>query len=188
MNNTEQEVRALLGMLDSLNVDTNKIKVFIETGSHRGHGSIFWASIFNKVYSIELSEDLYSYCVSNHNHINNLKFYKGSSPKILENLINEVNEPYFLFLDAHGSGGDTTFDPEVGRHGSPVLDEIKSVRLNIPKFIVIDDYIDFINIPTYPKLNEIEEQVKKIGNYSDALIIKNEILWKGMICFKLNEN
>jgi hypothetical protein len=177
-----------LALLETLEVDLSQVKVCIETGSHRGNGTATFASKFNKVYSIELSDDLYDYCVKTHTN-SNIKFIKGASTDKLTDLVANINDPYFLFLDAHGSGGDTTFDERVGRFGSPVLDEISSVSKNIPKWIVIDDLycFDDMTLPEYPRRNEIIEAIEKIGNYELPVVImyNEKPQW---FCFKLKED
>lgn len=171
--------------LNRIGVNPKEIRLCIETGTHRGWGTERWASFFDEVITIELSEELFNYCEETYN-FKNVKFLQGSSYKILENIIDEITCPYFLFLDAHGSGGDTTFDDNIGRFGSPVIKEIQAVKENPPEIIAVDDLADFENIPSYPKPEEIKKEVSKIGKYNSS-IYKQDDFTKGILVFKLQK-
>jgi hypothetical protein len=175
-----------LDLISGVEINREICKTMIETGSHRGFGAAAWASFFENVISIELSEELHDYCKKTH-ILPNLTFLQGTSTSLLENLVSDINHDYVLFLDAHGSGGDTVFDPVVGRYGAPVLQEIDCVKKNPPKHILIDDYSDFVEISSYPKLEQIYQKVLSIGNYTPPHIHKTNSSPKGVICFrKLN--
>jgi hypothetical protein len=91
-----------------------------------------------------------------------------------------MTSKYFLFLDAHGSGGDTTFHEQIGRLGSPAIQEIIACKNNPPEYIVLDDLQDFDLIPSYPKRPQIIEAVSRIGKYENSIIN----LYKGWFVFK----
>ncbi len=179
------ESNTTIKFLKSIGVDPKEIKLCIETGTHRGWGAERWAAFFDRVITIELSEELFKYCKETYD-LKNVKFLQGSSYEVLGNIINEVTSPYFLFLDAHGSGGDTTFDNNVGRYGSPVIKEIQAVKKNLPEIIAVDDLSDFENIPSYPTPAEIKKEVSKIGKYT-SLIYKEDEFTKGILVFKLQK-
>tara|TARA_R110000751_G_scaffold124071_1_gene225147 strand:+ start:1618 stop:2157 length:540 start_codon:yes stop_codon:yes gene_type:complete len=152
-------------LLKHLKVDPKKIPLCIETGTHRGWGTEQWSKFFEKVITIELSEELFKFCLDTYG-LSNVEFLQGSSDKVLKDLIENITQPYFLFLDAHGSGGDTTYDKSVGRFGSPVIEEIKAIKNNLPQFIVIDDWNLFTELPSYPDPDIVKEEVSKVGDYS----------------------
>ena len=172
-------------LLKHLGVDPKKVPLCIETGTHRGWGAEQWSKFFEKVITIELSEELFEFCIKTYD-LPNVKFLQGSSNEILQNIISDITDPYFLFLDAHGSGGDTTYDESVGRYGSPVIREIQAVEKNLPQFIIVDDLSDFIQIDSYPNPEKIKEAVSKIGNYSSQTY-KRDVFTKGVLVFKLQE-
>ncbi len=172
-------------LLKHLRVDPKKIPLCIETGTHRGWGTEAWASFFDKVFTIELSEGLFQFCLDTYD-LSNVEFLCGSSPKILNELLPDINKPYFLFLDAHGSGGDTTHDESIGRFGSPAISEIQAAKNNPPKLIVIDDLSDFEKMPEYPDPEIIKKEVAKIGDYH-SFIYSCDVMVKGALVFKLNE-
>lgn len=164
---------ATLDLLRKLGFPKENVKICIETGTHRGYGVETFVSLFDKVYSVELAKDLYEFCKEQFKDNAKVELFNGPSPEFISSIVPNINSKYFLFLDAHGSGGDTTFDNRVGRLGSPVLDEIQSCLANprnLPEFIVIDDLSDFIDLATYPKPNQIIEKVKELGEYSNHII------------------
>lgn len=171
--------------LKRIGVDPKEIRLCIETGTHRGWGTERWASFFDEVITIELSEELFKYCKETYD-LKNVKFLQGSSNEVLEDIIDEITCPYFLFLDAHGSGGDTTFDHNIGRFGSPVIKEIQAVKEKPPEIIAVDDLVDFENIPSYPTPEEIKKEVSKIGEYTSSTYYSDEFT-KGILVFKLNK-
>ena len=172
-------------LLKHFKVDPKKIPLCVETGTHRGWGTKVWSSFFRNVVTIELSEELFEFCLDTYD-LPNVKFLQGSSYNILENIIDEITCPYFLFLDAHGSGGDTTFDDDIGRFGSPVIKELQAVKNNPPEFIGVDDLSDFENIPSYPTPEEIKKEASKIGEYTSSTYYSDEFT-KGILVFKLNK-
>jgi hypothetical protein len=172
-------------LLKYLKVDPKKIPICVETGTHRGWGTKVWSSFFDKVFTIELSEELFKFCLDTY-ELSNVEFLQGSSAKVLKDLIEDITQPYFLFLDAHGSGGDTTYDESVGRFGSPVISEINAIKNNLPKFIIVDDLSDFEQISTYPDPKTIKEDLLKLGDYSFSNYSDGKFT-KGVLICELNE-
>lgn len=172
--------QAIVDLMKQLGFPKEDIPVVIETGTHRGWGTEAFSKHFKQVYSIELSKELYDYCTETYKHIDNIRFQLGHSPEILTILSNHIKQKYFLFLDAHGSGGDTTFHEGVGRMGSPAIQEILACKNNPPEYIVIDDLQDFDLIPSYPKRPQMVEAAAQIGKYECSVIN----LYKGWLVFK----
>lgn len=146
-------------------INWSQIDFVIETGTHHGGTTRFLHSLGKKVYTVEISGKLFHeyspalielgiVCI-NSDSVNGIKQILDSKP----------SGKYLLFLDAHGSGGDTTFDPRVGRFGSPILSEIEECKGNPPEIIVVDDYNDCIKLSTYPSPEEIKKLILEVGDY-----------------------
>jgi len=166
-------------LMKELGFPKENIPVCIETGTHRGWGTESFSKYFKRVYTIELSQELFEYCTETYKNLSNIRFLQGHSPELLPEIVKNLPK-YFLFLDAHGSGGDTTFHDQVGRLGSPAIQEILACKENPPEYIVIDDLQDFDMIPSYPKRSQIWEAVSSIGSYEGSVIN----LYKGWFVFK----
>lgn len=183
-NSPEQFPIHYLDYLKSLDINFKQIKTAIETGSHRGGGSLVFASVFEKVYSVELSKMLYDYCKSTYIE-SSINFIHGASTDLLPDIVSQIDGEYFVFLDAHGSGGDTTFDERIGRYGSPVLLELESLKKNPPAIIAIDDLYCFDDTSlNYPSREQIIQKVKEIGKYSDPIIYYYMDKHPQWFCFK----
>lgn len=160
-----------------LSLITGKLpNVMVETGTHLGASTRIFSELFKDVYTIELSDQLIKLAKEiNHDKLN-IKYYHGKSHILLSEIVSNIHEDYVIFLDAHGSGGDTTFDEDIGRLGSPVLLELEAVKDNKPKIIIIDDLRDFKEISTYPSVQSIKDKLKDMG-YNDIYIVNYAKGW-----------
>jgi hypothetical protein len=112
--------------------------VFIETGSYKGEGiQSAIESGFNKIYSIELSEYYFKYCVEKFKERSDVKIIKGDSSIELKNLLDIINEPVTFWLDGHYSEGKTA----KGEKYSPLMEELEIIKSHFIKThtIIIDD-------------------------------------------------
>ena len=117
---------------------TNNIKTkqYIETGTYLGNGIKNVLSNYEKIHSIELSEKWYHHNVNQFKNNPKVKIYLGDSKKKLPELLNKINEPVTIFLDAHYSGGTTAF----GEEEVPLLFELEILKKRkYDDIIIIDD-------------------------------------------------
>jgi hypothetical protein len=116
--------------------NNKKTNHYIETGTYLGDGIKCVLSEYTNIHSIELSERWYTYNVEQFKNNNNVKMYLGDSKIILPKLLENINEPITIYLDAHYSGGTTAFgDEEV-----PLLFELEILKnRNYDDIIIIDD-------------------------------------------------
>jgi len=149
------QIGLVRAVCEELNINIEHYRSIIETGSYKGDGAFFCSQVFENVHSIELSEDLYNFCQEKYKNIKNIQFYNGDSPDEIKKIISKIDHKYILFLDAHGSGGDTTFHNKYGRYGTPIIEELESVKDKQPDVIIIDDYKDYqhLNLLEYSKIN-----------------------------------
>lgn len=115
------------------NVKTNH---YIETGTYLGYGIQGVLNNYENIHSIELSEKWYQHNVEQFKNNTNVKMYLGDSKKILPELLNNINEPVTIYLDAHYSGGPTAF----GEEEVPLLFELEILKnRKYDDIIIIDD-------------------------------------------------
>ncbi|MGE5438078.1 MAG: hypothetical protein ACM3O3_12770 [Syntrophothermus sp.] len=114
-------------------------KVFIETGSYKGDGiEKALEAGFDKIISIEITPEYYELCVEKFKDNENVKIYLGDSVKLLSDILNDINEPVVLWLDAHYTEPTTLYGDKM----CPVLDEINIIKEHAKKYndiILIDD-------------------------------------------------
>jgi hypothetical protein len=116
-----------------------KTENFIETGSYLGDGiQLAIESGFGRIYSIELSENLYNHCVSRFSQYNIVNIVLGDSTvKLKEILDNNPNTSFTFWLDGHYSGGMTAR----GEKDCPLREELECIlsRNITGEIIYIDD-------------------------------------------------
>lgn len=147
------------------------ISVFVETGTARGDGVQVALNVgFDEIYSIELNEVLYEDCKSKFHNNKNVTLFCGSSEVELPKLLEQIDKPFLLWLDAHHSGG-----PLIGEFMDIYLPkELDSIMKYSDKFvdsvIMIDDMNYFKDADvkldngktTFEWCDEIEKLVKKL--------------------------
>ena len=114
----------------------NKTNHFIETGTYLGEGIKRTLHNYENIHSIELSKKWYEFNIEQFKTNNHVKIYLGDSKIILPKLLNIIEEPVTVYLDAHYSGGTTAF----GDEETPLLfelDILKNRKYN--DIIIIDD-------------------------------------------------
>jgi hypothetical protein len=91
---------------------------------------------YTNIHSIELSQKWYDYNVEQFKTNYNVNMYLGDSKKILPDLLNNINEPITIYLDAHYSGTPTAF----GDEETPLLFELEILKNRLyDDIIIIDD-------------------------------------------------
>jgi hypothetical protein len=146
------------------------IPTCIETGTHVGEGTWALSLYFNRVFTIEIVKELYEFNLATYDKILHPRttFLLGSSIEVLKDLIPTINERYCLYLDAHGSGDDTGFDPSIGQTGTPIPFELEACINNPPALIIMDDYKDFGTMD-YPQFDVVRKAVATLGNYKEYI-------------------
>jgi len=88
-----------------------EIKTFIETGTLWGDGVDYALdSGFENVISIEINEILANKAKQKYVNDSRVTIIHGSSCKVLESILSEINEPVLFWLDAHFPGADANLD------------------------------------------------------------------------------
>ncbi len=150
--------------------------VFVETGTWCGDGVMnAYESGFDQIHSIELFEPLYNQNVERFNQYNNIHLYLGDSSLMLYDVIKNIDDNIFFWLDGHYSGDGTAQSNLLGIYEFPLLLEIQQISKHRVKnhTILIDDLRCF---PSIEKQNELGFKT----NYS-VDILKEELL-------KINNN
>jgi hypothetical protein len=90
-------------------------RFFVETGTFMGDTTAAVADLFEKCFTIELSEQLYHRACDRLSKLGNVRCLEGDSGQIVSDLIrNRLAGPTLFWLDAHASGGvtsDAGYDP-----------------------------------------------------------------------------
>ena len=137
-----------------------KTEKFIETGSYIGNGiELALLSGFEKIYSIELSEDYFNLCSDKFRYNNKVELILGDSYYELKKLLNKYPDTSFTYwLDGHYSGGDTAF----GVEETPIIKELESIlSRNVGgELIYIDDMRLYRDMNKVVNIKRMEDLIR----------------------------
>ncbi len=150
-----------------------KPSVFIETGTYYGGSIVAVNHLFKKIYSIELSKELFLLAVDKFKHNKKIFIIHGDSALELPKILNDIHEPVLFWLDGHYSGGETA----LGDKETPIMEELQIIfsRNNSKDVILIDDAREFTGVKGYPEILELEKFVKT-QNCNRYFIVKDDII------------
>lgn len=112
--------------------------LFIETGAYVGDGiSVAVECGYEQIYSVELSDYYYNYCINKFKNNNKINLINDSSEIALPQLLKKIgNIKCDFWLDAHYSKGNTA----MGNKICPLYDELAAILSHKNNHtILIDD-------------------------------------------------
>ena len=140
------------------------LETLVETGTYLGFMVRSTMDTFQRIYSIELEENLYRRAAKKFSKYNHVTILQGDSGEVLSKLLESLNEPCLFWLDAHHSSG-ATFKTGKGKVLTPILAELKHI-LSHPKaqghVILIDDAREFTGQNDYPTIDALKELVFRV--------------------------
>ncbi len=134
------------------------LKILVETGTLYGDMVEAMKEVFERIYSIELDNQLYEEAKKRFKAAKHIELICGDSGVEMINLMDKIDEPALFWLDAHYSGGVTA----KGENDTPIYNELSNI-LNAPDrghVIIIDDARSFGSDPDYPNIDELFDFVK----------------------------
>ncbi len=135
---------------------------FVETGTYSGNTVYGVKDYFTKIYSIELSKEIFFLVKNRFKKYQHIEILNGDSAVILKEVLSLLDGPAIFWLDAHYSSGGTS----KGLKHTPVLDEIGLIlnhKIN-NHIILIDDMKDFNGENDYPTINDLENFIANNSN------------------------
>ncbi|NJL41498.1 MAG: hypothetical protein HC899_35985 [Leptolyngbyaceae cyanobacterium SM1_4_3] len=156
------------------------LSVFVETGTFEGETVSQVLGLFDRIHTVELSQEYYTAASKRFQH-QNVSCYHDSSERFLKNLCPALQEDSVLYwLDAHWCVASAT----AGEASQcPLLKELEAIHsLNSESVILIDDARLFLCTP--PKPHSVEDWptfdsiLKKISALSSAheLMVINDVI------------
>ena len=126
---------------------TFDLRTFIETGTFLGDSAAWASQRFERVYTIERSEDLWQRAQQRLAPLDNVTCLWGDSRQALKSLTTTAQERTLFWLDAHWSGDDTYGEKDE----CPLSDELEVILGNRPgSYVLIDDARLFLSPPPLP--------------------------------------
>jgi hypothetical protein len=134
--------------------------VLIETGTHLGEMVQAARGAFDEIYSIELSPELHRRATRRFARDPRVTLLRGDSGEVLARVLERVDRPALLWLDAHWSAGATAR----GAVETPIEKELRAVAAH-PRscpVVLIDDARCF-GTGDYPTLEAVERWAREHG-------------------------
>lgn len=113
---------------------------------------------FGRIYSIELSEELYENAKKRFDGDDKITIIHGDSGIELGKLLARIEQPALFWLDGHHSGRETAR----GEKNTPIYEELTHIfNSRLREYVVIiDDARCFGTIPDYPSIGELSDFIK----------------------------
>lgn len=125
--------------LKSLQENFRDFPIFVETGTWLGHTIFAMEGLFKKLYTVEISEEIYEQTKASY-HGDKITFLFGDSGLVIKDILTECNDKVLFFLDAHASGGNLC-NFKITTLYTPLEQEIYNISLysKYESLIIVDD-------------------------------------------------
>jgi hypothetical protein len=136
------------------------ITTFIESGTFHGDMVEAMRKQFDRLYSIELSDELYARAKLRFSGKRNVEIIRGDSGVELGKLVERIDGPILFWLDGHYSAGETARGPK----DTPIFAELSHIYRTGWKdhVVIIDDARCFGREPDYPSIDELRAHVESM--------------------------
>jgi hypothetical protein len=166
-------------IIDMLRKEHN-LKVMLETGTFMGDTVEYFREKFNRIISIELSEELATKAKARFAGDMKINILQGDSSLILAKLLKDIQEPVLFWLDGHYSSeffiGDEFIKTAKGENNTPILKELDIIfQSGLPFLILIDDARLFSGSDDYPTIDQVKKQVKRYRSDARVFVEKDII-------------
>jgi hypothetical protein len=149
------------------------IRFFIETGTYLGEMVEAVRDDFDRIYSIELSEDLFKRAERKFAGWNHITILHGDSALVLAEILRHIDAPCLFWLDGHYSAGII----EREEKETPFWKEMRYISEHPVNnhVILIDDASLFVGNKDYPSIESIQSFINArlpgyIFNVQDDII------------------
>lgn len=131
----------------------SRTRVLVETGTLFGDMIFATLDSFDRLYSIEVNQQLYDRAVKRFSKYPKVKILLGDSGKKIQDVLSEVDQPCLFWLDGHYSGGITGR----GELDTPIMQELTHIFSHRVKehVLLIDDARCFVGADGYPTLDQL---------------------------------
>jgi hypothetical protein len=123
------------------------LNIFVETGTYLGGTTVWAATHFDKVFTIEYSKSIYEDTKARYSDIANINFIYGDSRSVLQTLVPQLETPALFWLDGHWCGQQSYGETDQ----CPLIKELHAILQSpLPHFLLIDDARLFLAPPPLP--------------------------------------
>lgn len=145
---------------------TFNLRTLVETGTCEGSTCRALVDDFTDIYTIELSDYYFEKSAARLKTFPNIHRFHGDSRSHLPGILQSLDRPSLIWLDAHSSGGMTA------DAGDPLAEEIRTIqRLSPDSLVVIDDMMD-------EELRHVEEQGVSLSDWTREYLTGEVIMYR----------
>lgn len=147
--------------------------ILVETGTYMGDMVEAQKRYFNKVYSIELGQELFLKAKERFKTDQHVFIRQGDSGQVLPEILKEIHEPALFWLDGHYSAGITA----KGEKDCPIFEELEAIlaQRTFNHVILIDDARHFTGEGDYPTVDSLTDFIHR-RNPSYRIEVKHDII------------
>jgi tRNA G46 methylase TrmB len=155
--------------------------IFFETGTYLGETTVKSSYIFEKVYTVELSKELFNNALTKFKNLDlkNIIIYNENSELITKQYCSNCKDRTVFWLDAHYSAGKTSG----GDLENPLLKELEYIlKSDTEHFIIIDDVRYILtnfqeSICKFPNIVDISKVILEYNNDRYDISIFNDCIF-----------
>jgi len=153
--------------------DEYGLQILVETGTYLGDMVESLKGRFKKIYSIELSRELYNQATKRFAKDGNVELIHGDSGVVLAALLSRIDQPALFWLDGHYSAGVTAR----GKKDTPIFEELGHILSSMcpGHVIIVDDARCFGEDPGYPTIAELSAFVHSKCDHRDIRVVTDMI-------------
>jgi hypothetical protein len=149
------------------------LSILVETGTYVWDMVEALKGNFERIYTIELSDELHGNAKRRFSGERNVTLIRGDSGIELGKLMGKIDRPALFWLDGHYSSGVTAR----AEKETPIFEELRHL-LEAPDLghvIVIDDARCFGSFPDYPTIDEVKDFVRSKRKDTD-IVVQDDII------------
>jgi hypothetical protein len=156
-------------------------KILVETGTFLGDTVEFFKSRFEKVYSIELADELAKKAIERFKNDENVRIVHGDSGVEIATIIKNERTPIVFWLDGHYSSefqmGDEWIVTGRTDKDTPVEQELQHVFSDsIDHIVLIDDARLFVGRNDYPTIEATHAKIESLKPGKYNFEVKDDII------------
>ena len=135
------------------------IRVFIETGTYLGDMVQAVCDDFDRIYSIELSEDLFKQAKNKFARCEHITIVYGDSPQVMPEILKRIDVPCLFWFDGHYTAGINVKEEKE----MPIWEELDHICKHPVKnhVILIDDASLFVGINDCPHIESMQKLINR---------------------------
>ena len=147
-------------------------KTLVETGTYLGYMVAAQKKNFEKIYSVEISEHLYSRAKKLFRKYPHIKLLLGDSGEVMPVIMEQIEDQALFWLDGHYSSGITG----KGKLNCPIWKELDAIFENRnDHLLLIDDARCFDGTNDYPTIENLTNYLN-MKKSNCKISIKDDII------------